>query len=259
MEKNKIYIGCSGFYYPQWKGNFYPRKLPRTKWLEHYSSIFNTVELNGTFYRVPKLSDLKRQYMLTPDDFKFSVKMNRYITHTLKLKDSFTQIREFQSIINEGLSNKLHKFLFQMPPSFSFTEENLEIICENIPEGLENVIEFRHISWWNKKAELKLKAHNIVFCNVDFPGLKSYVVNSSKDFYMRFHGSPELFKSEYSENKLDLFYQQLSTFENYTIYFNNTFFDAAYKNAVYLKKLVKAANNSTEMPQLLERQIKLFS
>jgi uncharacterized protein YecE (DUF72 family) len=234
-QNNRIFIGCSGYYYPQWKGILYPQKLPPSKWLEHYSSVFNTVELNGTFYRTPKLTDLKRQYSHTPDEFKFSVKMNKYITHTLKLKNSTPQIFEFQSLVKEALMGKLHKFLFQMPPSFHYSEENLELVCSTIPNGNQNVIELRHASWWNATVESAFKKNDYTFCNVDYPGLKTYFMNSSRDFYLRLHGSPELFKSPYTEQELEGYFKEFPKANSITVYFNNTYYDAAYKNALYLK------------------------
>jgi uncharacterized protein YecE (DUF72 family) len=234
-QKNKIFIGCSGYYYPQWKGTFYPQKLPSSKWLEHYSSVFNTVELNGTFYRIPKMTDLQRQYSHTPDEFMFSVKMNKYITHTLKLKNSSVQIHEFQSLVKEALMNKLHKFLFQMPPSFHYSEENLELICSTIPEGNQNVIELRHASWWNVTVESAFMKKAYTFCNVDYPGLKTYFINSSIDFYLRLHGSPELFKSAYTAQQLEHYFEEFPAANSITVYFNNTYYDAAYKNALFLK------------------------
>jgi uncharacterized protein YecE (DUF72 family) len=236
-QKKRIFIGCSGYYYPQWKGTFYPQKLPPSKWLEYYSSVFNTVELNGTFYRVPKLTDLQRQYRHTPDEFMFSVKMNKYITHTLKLKNSSAQILEFQSLVKEALMNKLHKFLFQMPPSFHYSEEHLELICAAIPQGNQNVIELRHASWWNPMVESAFEKKDYTFCNVDYPGLKTHLMNSSKSFYLRLHGSPELFKSAYTEQELEHYFNEFPKEKSITVYFNNTYYDAAYRNALFLKSI----------------------
>jgi uncharacterized protein YecE (DUF72 family) len=241
MKKtNEIFIGCSGYYYPQWKGTFYPQKLSASKWLEHYSTVFNTVELNGTFYRIPKLTDLQRQYNHTPDEFRFSVKMNRYITHTLKLKNAGMQINEFQALMKEALMDKLHKFLFQMPPSFHYSEQNLELICSTIPEGNQNVIELRHASWWNETVELAFKQRAYTFCNVDYPGLKTHFIHTSNDLYLRLHGSPELFKSAYTETQLENYFEEFPKEQMITVYFNNTYYEAAYKNALFLKSKFKS-------------------
>ena len=105
-------IGCSGYYYPNWRNKFYPQGLPPKNWLEYYSSVFNTIELNGTFYRTPKLTDLKKYADVTKDDFTFSVKMSKYITHIVKMKDCTENINEFQDLILNGLEGKLSFFYF---------------------------------------------------------------------------------------------------------------------------------------------------
>jgi uncharacterized protein YecE (DUF72 family) len=237
----EYYIGCSGYYYPNWKKEFYPRDLPAKDWLNHYSTRFNTVELNGSFYRTPKLSDLKKYYEVTPGDFKFSVKMNRYITHTLKLDNSKSNILEYKKLLEEGLENKLAFYLFQLPPSFVFTEEHLDRVIQNIPNNEKSVVEFRHASWWNKTTEERLKNAGLTFCNVDYPKLESYFIHTSSCFYLRLHGRPALFKSEYSEDQLKIFRKHFPehTQQNY-IYFNNTYYHAAFKNALLLKRLVTA-------------------
>src|ERR1051325_9984552 len=225
------WIGCSGFYYSAWKNNFYPAGLPPRKWLEYYSSVFNTLELNGTFYRMPKLTDLEKYTRVTPPDFRFSVKMSRFITHVKRLTDT-ESIKKFQDLIVTGLGSKLACFLFQMPPTFKYSEENLQKILDNIPHHSTNVIEFRHASWWNDNTVNVLQDSGITFCNVDFPGLQTYVVDTHKRFYMRFHGNPELFISSYPEKKIREYFEQVPTdCEEVYFYFNNTMFEAGYTNA----------------------------
>lgn len=237
--KQPYRIGCSGYYYPSWKNHFYPKGLQPRDWLHYYSSVFNTVELNGTFYRVPKLSDLQKFKSKTPDDFKFSVKMNRTITHLKKLKDAKQLIGEFQNLLYEGLGNKLAYFLFQMPPSFHCNEENISRLTEQVPKHHHNVIELRHESWWNKDTEKLFRENNFSFCNVDFPGLKSNIISPSPVFYFRFHGNPELFKSSYSNDELKKFASQFpKDCEEYTVCFNNTYYNAAYKNALELRSIL---------------------
>lgn len=237
--KAETRIGCSGYYYPAWKNNFYPPGTPASKWLSHYSTIFNTVELNGTFYRLPKSKDLERYAAQTPADFRFSVKASRYITHILKLKKSKQLVDEFYSLILGGLQEKLENILFQLPPSFHFSQENLDAIVENIPAWESSVIEFRHISWWNETTENTLSKMGYTFCNTDYPGLKQTFTITNKRFYARFHGVPELFKSAYTQKELREFSKKVpADCEKKFIYFNNTYYDAAYTNAQYLQKLL---------------------
>lgn len=232
---HRFHIGCSGYYYPAWKNKFYPEGLQPKGWLEHYSSVFNTVELNGTFYRIPKLKDLQKYAGITPSDFTFSVKMSRYITHILKLKESKQNIEDFQNLIKNGLRNKSSFFLFQLPPSFQYTEENLERVVSSIPHDPYNVVEFRHASWWNEEVKKFFKAAGITFCNVDFPGLRSPFMSTTSMFYLRLHGNPELFKSSYSKTQLMNFYGEIpSKSKSCNIYFNNTYYEAGYTNALHL-------------------------
>jgi uncharacterized protein YecE (DUF72 family) len=235
-----LLIGCSGYYYPQWKNTFYPAGLPSSHWLSYYSSVFNSVELNGTFYRIPKLSDLEKNAHLTPEGFKFTVKVNRYITHVMKLRDTSSSIMDFIHLIENGLAEKLDKFLFQLPPSFKYTTENLDLIVQNIPHSSKNVIEFRDASWWNPQVENAFKKHSLTFCNISHPSLPKSFIQTSNHFYLRLHGVPILFKSPYTNVQLNYYAQYIpSDCSSYNIYFNNTYYDAAYKNALDLMKILK--------------------
>mgnify|MGYP003580245046 CR=1 FL=1 len=136
-----IRVGCSGFYYPYWKNKFYPKGVPQKNWLAYYSSIFKTVELNGTFYRLPKPSDMKRYFQITPDDFTFSVKVSRFITHITRITIK-QAIDDFQNLVRENLENKLQYFHFQFPSNFRYSEENLQRILASVPNRPESVVEF---------------------------------------------------------------------------------------------------------------------
>src|ERR1700741_3052436 len=105
--KNKYHTGCSGYYYPSWKNEFYPTSLQPKEWLKYYAGKFNTVELNGTFYRTPTLSTLTKYTEQTPEDVIFSIKVISYITHILRLKDCAQAITDFQGLMREGLGKNL--------------------------------------------------------------------------------------------------------------------------------------------------------
>nr|WP_294860613.1 DUF72 domain-containing protein [uncultured Fluviicola sp.] len=234
----KKYIGCSGYYYPSWKKKFYPEGLQPKDWLEYYSTIFNTVELNGTFYRTPKEKDLKKYHEVTPSGFRFSVKMSKQITHIRKLSDSDSLVRDFQNLIRTGLGEKCLHFLFQLPPSFHYTEENLSLVLATIPNSQENVVEFRHVSWWNETVQRKLAAAGITFCNVDFPGMETHFIHTTSSFYLRLHGNPILFKSSYEMADLEKFREAIPTdSRDSSVYFNNTYFEAGYTNALQLREI----------------------
>lgn len=231
-------IGCSGYYYPQWKNKLYPKGVAPKKWLAYYGSVFNTVELNGTFYRQPKQADLKKYKSATEKDFTFAVKMSRYITHVQRMKDPQT-IATFQDLIWSGLEEKVQHFLFQLPANHRYTEGNLETIIRTVPQDARNVIEFRHLSWWNETVYAAFKQANLTFCSVDFPGLDVPLVQTSHAYYLRLHGNPELFKSPYSAERLAHFAEQLPKTGRCSVYFNNTITEAGFENARMLMHLVR--------------------
>ena len=109
------HIGCSGFHYRDWRGTFYPVKLPQKKWFDYYCEHFKTLELNVTFYRFPQLSFLQNWYQKAPADFRFSVKAPKAITHFKQFHDTARMISDFYETINNGLQEKLGPVLFQMP------------------------------------------------------------------------------------------------------------------------------------------------
>ena len=161
----KWIIGCSGFSYKSWKPLFYTSKLPSTKWFEFYCEHFNTVELNVTFYRFPKPGAFVSWYKRSPENFTFSVKAPRLITHYKQLLRCEDRLKEFYTACKKGLAEKLGPILFQFPARFTYTEERLQRILDNLDPAFTNVVEFRHNSWWDKKVYTLLKKHHIVFCS----------------------------------------------------------------------------------------------
>lgn len=234
-----IYIGTSGFSYPAWKEKFYPAGMPSAQWLTYFSTRFNSLELNSTFYRFPRVETLLKMCERTSNDFVFSVKMNKAVTHTMRMKNARSRVDEFTAIAAEGFGDKLGCILFQLPPSFRYTEENLHHLLESVPVGSRNVIEFRDISWWNEEVRDALRRQNLTICNVSYPSLPEDKYMTSEVFYQRMHGIPELFKSPYSEKSLDQLVEGIpGNAASKYIYFNNTMFDAGYTNAAYLQELL---------------------
>lgn len=122
--KTEYYLGCSGFYYDHWRGRFYPEKLAKTKWLQYYSEHFNTLEVNNTFYRYPTEKLLKGWYQKTPENFHFTLKANRAITHTRKFHNTEQLTLNFYNLAFL-LREKLLCVLFQLPP---FVHKNMELL-----------------------------------------------------------------------------------------------------------------------------------
>ncbi|WP_079241444.1 DUF72 domain-containing protein [Chryseobacterium indologenes] len=242
MTKENLYIGCSGFYNNDWKGSLYPENAQSKDFLSLYSTTFNAVEINSTFYRKPTSKTLLKWYDETPDDFRFFIKIPKAITHQNRLENSKDEIALFCNHIQSNLKDKLSGFLYQLPPSFTNSAENTERIINNIDHRLLNVIEFRHNSWWQKEVFNLLKKHNIVFSGVSFPGNlpEDLIINHSEILYYRLHGKPVLYKSEYRKDFMDALAEKIkNTTQTSFIFFNNTWGIAAIKNSLYLKSILK--------------------
>jgi uncharacterized protein YecE (DUF72 family) len=238
-------IGCSGFHYPDWKGQFYPEKLAKSKWFEYYATHFNTVELNVTFYRTMKLSFFEGLYARSPEDFTFSVKAPRLVTHYKKFQDCKDTLDAFYGSVQEGLKDKLGAVLFQLPPSTHYSEETLERVIGCIDPAFENTVEFRHESWWRKDVYERLGKNNITFCTVGYPRLPETVVVNTPVVYARFHGSPKLYYSRYSDEFLQSVAKQLRNnpgLKKAYLYFDNTAEGWAVENAKEIRSLLGAVN-----------------
>lgn len=240
--KRKIRIGCSGFSGRDWKGFFYPEDLPAKEELTYYSTVFQTVEINYTFYRKPRQSTIQNWYDRTSEDFRFFIKIPKKITHELKLENTVGEVKVFCDYIAEGLNEKLAGFLFQLPPSFHYNAENLQKVLDALDPNYLNAIEFRHKSWWNEDVLKIFAEREIVFVGVSIPkDISSEVMVTNSNFaYYRLHGAPVIFKSEYSETYLENLAKEIqSANREVYVFFNNTWGIAALKNAQLLQNLLK--------------------
>ncbi len=160
---NVVRVGTSGFSYKEWKGHFYPDDLKEADFLSYYSGRLGTVEINNTFYRMPRRDVLKKWRESTPDNFRFVIKASRRITHFKRLKDT-SEPMEYLLRNIESLGDKLGAILFQLPPTLRCNLERLERFVELIPEDVAAVMEFRHESWQDDEVHNILKANNIATC-----------------------------------------------------------------------------------------------
>lgn len=235
-----VLIGCSSFSVGYWKGIFYPEDLPSRDYLAFYSTKFKTVEINSTFYRKPIAKTLERWRESTTDDFKIFIKIPKTITHVSRLENTAAQTSEFCDYIAAGLQHKLAGFLFQLPPSFKNTAENLEKVLQTADEKYLNVIEFRDNSWWNTEIQEILREKSLIFCGVSIPKNipEDFIINNENFAYYRLHGVPQMFKSSYSDEQLEKLADQVKKFSGTSyIFFNNTFGVAAINNALSLKNM----------------------
>lgn len=235
-------IGCSGYYYPEWKGIFYPPDLDRKAWFQHYCRHFNTIELNSTFYRFPRLEFLNNWYSNSPDDFVFSVKAPRLITHYKKFRDAKHYLGDFYKCVREGLREKLGAVLFQFPANFFYDENRLEKIIGLTDATFRNVVECRHESWWDDFVFARLKQANLIFAGMDHPSLPARVVQTTPVVYYRFHGAPHLYISSYPNRRLEDVAREIQQLENVHkvfVYFNNTAEGAAVENARQFQEIAE--------------------
>jgi uncharacterized protein YecE (DUF72 family) len=242
MAGIRWHIGCSGFYYKEWKEVFYPRGIPQNRWFEYYCQHFNTLEINNTFYRFPELKTLQAWYNKSPMDFTFAVKAPQTITHQQKFTGSTDTIKDFYEVVQRGLMEKLGCILFQLPPQLQYSGEKLQTILQSLDPFIKNVIEFRHISWWRQEVMEALGDLNISFCGVSFPGLINKPIVNDPTVYYRFHGVPKLYHSSYKESFLEEITSQISHHpltQAVYLFFNNTASAAALGNARYVQSLVK--------------------
>ncbi len=239
-------IGCSGYHYDEWRRVFYPEDLPKKQWFEFYASHFNSLELNITFYRFPKAGSLKTWYDKSPENFTFTVKAPRLITHFKRLNEAQVELNNFYEQVTSGLKRKCGPVLFQFPPSFVYEEHRLERIVNLVDHTINNVIEFRHESWWRPEVFQAFEENNITFCGMSHPSLPDDVIKTSNIVYYRFHGVPYLYTSSYTPAQLEdvaLKMQNLAGVREAYIYFNNTAEAAAIGNAKQFQELCEAVSH----------------
>jgi uncharacterized protein YecE (DUF72 family) len=160
----QLFAGTSGFAYPAWKPAFYPEKLPQKRFLEHYASRLNAVEVNYTFRRLPSASTLEGWIAQTPASFRFAVKAHERITHIHRLKESeFTELF-FRAIEPLRATGRLGPVLFQLPPNFPWDVPLLEAFLKKLPSDIRCAFEFRNTSWWNPEVYALLESHGVCLC-----------------------------------------------------------------------------------------------
>ena len=242
MKKARCFIGTSGWYYRHWYGPFYPQGLSKDKLFAYFVQHFNTVELNNTFYRLPKTSTVKDWYKKAPGAFVFAVKASRFITHIKRLANLGDSLKVFLKRAHL-LKEKLGPVLYQLPPSMKKDSKRLASFLRKLPKKEKSVIEFRHSSWLKEETFSTLKKFKVAHCIISRPHFPT-VVKATADFvYIRMHGGSSLYRSNYSKAELKQYAGWIKKFlksglDTY-IYFNNDAYGYAVKNAVALKKMLR--------------------
>jgi uncharacterized protein YecE (DUF72 family) len=179
-----IWIGTSGYNYPEWKGSFYPEKLPASKMLPYYAARFTTVEINYTFYRLPTESIVANWAAATPQDFRLTLKAPKRITHDRRLRDCGALLHSFCDVAGT-LGPRLGVLLFQLGPSFKCDLGLFDAFLEDLPRAARAAFEFRHPSWLSDEVYARLRARNLALCIADSERQTTPVVPTADYGYFR--------------------------------------------------------------------------
>ena len=240
-----IRVGCSGWQYPHWRGDFYPADIPQSRWLEHYASVFDTVEINNTFYRLPESATFAAWRRRVPRGFLFAVKASRYLTHMKKLKDPEEPLALFLSRAR-ALGPTFGPTLFQLPPRWPLSHTSLERFdrfLQALPKRRMLAIEFRDPSWYADEVLERMERHRVALCLHDMAGSQTGKRAVGPFVYARFHGV-----QKYSGSYADATLEEWAAWMADRVrggapvfaYFNNDTGGHAPRDAVRLRRYVSA-------------------
>jgi uncharacterized protein YecE (DUF72 family) len=270
----RCFVGISGYDYAGWRGSFYPPDVPRHSWLAFASRIYNSIELNGTFYSLKSPAVFERWASEVPErDFVFAIKGGRFITHNLKLRNCDAALGNFFASGILALGRRTGPFLWQLPASYRFDAERMDSFMRKLPrdsraaeaialqhdfrlkrgalvDAVENVpyrhaFEVRHASYFCDEFYDILRAHNCAFVIADTAGKFEYAEEVTADFvYVRLHGSSALYASDYTDEELAAWARKIKRWTNgrdgrdVYVYFDNDAKVHAPHNAMQLADLV---------------------
>ncbi|HEX3276955.1 MAG TPA: DUF72 domain-containing protein [Thermoleophilaceae bacterium] len=237
----EVRIGTSGWNYASWRETFYPPGLPARRWLEHYATVFDTVEINATFYRLAKPPAVANWVQQTPAEFVFAAKSSRFLTHMKRLTDMDQGVhRYYDSIEPLADSPKLGPVLWQLPDNFKRDDDRLAFALEHLPPG-RHAFELRHPSWFAEPVYELLREHGAAFVIHDSKRRDPTPEVLTTDWtYLRFHHGRRGRRGNYSETELREWAAKVRglTVDVYA-YFNNDWETFAPPNALRLRALVR--------------------
>jgi uncharacterized protein YecE (DUF72 family) len=245
MISEKLHIGTSGWSYKHWQGIFYPSEIRPDRYLEFYMTKFSCVELNSSFYHLPRKSTISGWKERTPETFRFCLKMSRFITHQLQLVDTEEALVKFFDIFRD-MRERLGPVLVQLHPAIQFDRSLIKEFFDILKEKYQTyrfAIEARNNSWINDTFFELLSVYGMGFVIADsgnrYPGHEAV----TSDFvYLRFHGREHLYASDYSEEELSIYAEKivgwLGEGKEIWAFFNNDFYGYAVKNAQQLISMI---------------------
>jgi uncharacterized protein YecE (DUF72 family) len=199
-----LLVGTSGYSYKEWKGSFYPEKIPAKEMLRYYAERLSTVEINATFYRMPQKSMLENWKEQVPPTFRFSLKAPQRVTHFKRLKDTEEETKYFFETA-EVLANQLGVVLVQLPPNMKKDLPRLETFLTQLPGNVRAAFEFRHPSWFDDDVLAVLKGRNLALVVSDTDDMPTTHIDKTADWgYLR------LRRVNYSEENLSEWLQRIN-------------------------------------------------
>ena len=237
----RIRIGCSGWEYRHWRGTFYPVDLPQADWLAFYASHFETVELNGTFYRLPEAGTFDRWRERAPEGFRYAVKASQYLTHRRRLNEPAEPINRLWTRATH-LEDRLGPMLYQLPPRWHRNLVRLEAFLALLPRGRDHAIEFRDPTWHHPDTYRLMERYGIALCLHDMPGSKAPIEPAGPFGYVRFHGRGGHYSGSYPAQALGAWAKRLVEWADAGlpawVYFNNDAGGLAPRDALRLREAV---------------------
>jgi uncharacterized protein YecE (DUF72 family) len=239
-----IRIGCSGWNYKHWRERFYPKGVPVARWFGFYSDTFDTVEINNSFYMLPKAETFDKWREQAPPGFRYAVKANRFITQAKKLKECEEPLDRMMPLFRR-LGETLGPILYQLPPRLKLNLDRLESFLQLVPKDVVNVFEFREPSWYVPETLALLERFGSSLCVHDMPGSASPREAVGPVAYVRFHGGEGKYWGRYSDEGLlfwtDWIVDQSRQGRDVWCYFNNDIDAHAIHDALTLRAMVSQA------------------
>jgi uncharacterized protein YecE (DUF72 family) len=240
-----VRVGCSGWQYRDWRGVLYPEGLGQARWLERYAEVFDTVEVNSTFYRLASKDAVARWVQQTPPDFLFALKASRYLIHMKKLRGIEQGIERFYERIEPLVGTpKMGPVLWQLPEWFKRDDDALAAALDLLPPG-RHCFEFRHPSWFCDEVYELLRWHAVALAIGDRPDRPWQPFLLTTDWtFVRFHHGHRGRRGNYSETELRDWAARLAETAREAevlAYFNNDWEGFAVRNAIALRRMIERA------------------
>ena len=240
MKRGRLRIGTSGYQYDHWRGVFYPTGLPKARWFDHYCRAFDTVEINNTFYGLPRRETFEAWHDQAPQGFCYALKFSRYGSHLKHLKDPERSLDAFLPRA-DVLATHLGPILVQLPPRWSLDRGRLEDFLRATPSCYRWVLEFRDPSWLCSPVYQLLREHDAALCVHDM--IEDHPRFATADWvYFRFHGDhyQGSYSSQYLTARAREIRAHLRAGRDVYAYFNNDAEGHAVRNAETLRKYIQS-------------------